>query len=161
MTPTEIDALEAGPDLDRLVAKACGSEYETNPNPSGLHDWEVVGGNVYGNAYRCQHCHCDCDDGAYGCGPEPPKDGCKPSPILFRPSTDWNDAMLAAEKVGLFAPVGDESFGFIDRVTDGGPHQYRFCRHRSDDNGLYMRVISRHKSGPVAICRAILKASKP
>jgi hypothetical protein len=141
MTHAEINALEAGPDLDRLVAEACGIAYETNPNPSGLHDWRS-------RSLAVQTCSW-CNQVFYGDFVGPPIDGCKPSPVLFSPSVDWNDVMFAAEKCGLFddafLTTFDSQWQVIIQIDGYGSHD----------------VYVEHPSGPVAICRAILLASKP
>lgn len=102
MTPTEIDNLPAGDELDRLVAEAIGHV--------SVREW----------AFPYRHPY-------------------------FRPSTDWNDAMLAAEKFGTFSvhhltKEGDDwVVGEIDWMM-----------------GDFER-ISTDKSGPLAIARAIAK----
>lgn len=112
MTPTEIDALKAGPDLDRLVAEACGIAVHT--------DRLIRPGST---------------------------------PLgQFRPSTSWDDAIRAAE-----AFAGEEPFSvarLIDYTKDN-PECFWETRLRYQFNAEY------RASGPVAICRAILKASKP
>lgn len=68
----------------------------------------------------------------------------------FRPSTDWNDAMFAAEKAGLF---------------DGEPDQcgelFRLSRDWDgwDAERMAGQCIngSSHISGPLAICQCILR----
>jgi hypothetical protein len=151
MPRSEIETIEAGPELDRLVAEACGIEYERDPNPSGLHEWEDVylrQSGRRGSVSHCLKCHRIYTEGY--CEPPPPETGCKPDPILFRPSTDWNEAMRAAEKVGLLKTYQLEQ-------SQNGRYEVREC----DMHGHVL--ISEHQSGPVAICRAILKlkASKP
>ena len=68
----------------------------------------------------------------------------------FSPSTDWNDAMLAAEKCGLFdmsthTVALDFSRGKW-RVNDGQGGSFSGAE-----------IYSEHESGPMAICLAILK----
>jgi len=105
MTPTEIDALEAGHELDDLVSQA-------------IDPWE----NLAGVNLSTQ----------------------------WRPSTDWNDAMFAAEKCRLF--VNDR---FLDNDVTG--HWMVQVVDWCDAEAAW---ISRHPSGPVAICRAILKVKQ-
>jgi hypothetical protein len=153
MTHNEIMKCQPGTSLDLLVAEACGIEYARNSNPSGLHDWQDEGVGVS----KCLKCW-DLYQQGY-LDPPPPANGCKPSPIMFQPSIDWNDAMTAAERMDLFAtgPDEDDSFGFIDRVTDGGPYKWRVCRHRhTAHSDLRVTVIATAETGPLAICRAIL-----
>lgn len=155
MTFDEIMKCRPGASLDRLVAEACGIEYEVNPNPAGIHCWENTGGDVW----KCS----ECLEVFYDDFNDAPVRGCKPSPILFRPSSDWNDAMMAAEKAGVFAtgPGDLDSFGFVDRVTDGGPYKWRVCRHRFNVyDSLSITVIATAETGPLAICRAILINSR-
>jgi hypothetical protein len=112
MTNDEIDKLEAGRELDRLVALNCG--------------FTLVYDNGYDGEFKAE------------LWPEEPKE--------FHPSTDWNDAMWAAEKIGLFGRLGN-------------------CLYQSVDGWMVLTEndadgpLSIHDSGPVAICRAILKAS--
>lgn len=63
--------------------------------------------------------------------------------VLFRPSIDWNDAMLAAEKVGLFDEYS------LSRYETG------WSLEDFQSNGCSTFLMS-HASGPVAICLAIL-----
>lgn len=69
----------------------------------------------------------------------------KPKGILsFQPSSNWNDAMEAAEKVELFRTY------CLNQSYEGS-----WWVHRHDMNKYLSAFV---KSGPVAICRAILKA---
>lgn len=77
----------------------------------------------------------------------------------FHPSTDWNDAMLAAERFGLWNAgySGDGRWGgrFLQPpVSD----QYQWFvgewAEHCQETGEW---ISRAPTGPLAICRAILK----
>lgn len=146
MTHDEIMKSQPGRSLDNLVAAACGIESETNTNPSGMHEWEEVGGSIYNGTYRCAKCLEHDTNGAYGDEPLP-KDGCKPAPILFRPSTDWNDAMLAAEKSRIF------------RSYDLSQDKYgKWWIHPIDDHGDPLVMMA--STGPLAICRAILVHAK-
>lgn len=111
MTDAEIDALEAGRELDRLVALECG--------------FTLVYDNGYDGEFKAE------------LWPEEPR--------VFRPSSDWNDAMLAAEKAGLF----DE--GFLEGY---------WSVKKWDSYDPVAIEIASHQSGPVAVCRAILKAVK-
>ncbi len=71
MTTDEIDNLEAGVEIDRMVAEAC----EVRLDNSGLIIPQLT----------------DCKEVQFS-----------PHRRSFKPSTDWNDAMEAAEKFGLF-----------------------------------------------------------
>lgn len=108
MTTSEIDKLESGVELDRLVAEAIGMETST----------AIL---------------------------------MPLSTSKFKPSTDWNDAMEAAEKVRLFYP---DSFLDFDYACRWRVQELDTCTPE-------VQVITEHKSGPVAICRAILKAKNP
>ena len=99
MTEHEIDNMQPGPELDRLVAEACGIDpYEA----------KLKG---------------------------------------FMPSTDWNDAMLAAGKAQLFCLML-----FLDQDAVGN---WAVC-----DLGSDCKRIAHDKSGPLAICRAILQSKQ-
>jgi len=75
---TEVE-LQAGPGLDRMVAEACGLPYEYDEHDRRDYDTNI-----------CPRCGrwIPVNDEDEACQP-------------FHPSTDWNDAMLAAERVGL------------------------------------------------------------
>ena len=123
MTDDEIDALEAGVRLDFKVAKACGVEFYSSTSigrRGEIGPPSVVVLDENKNA--------------------------KP----FRPSSDWNDAMWAAEKARLFYPDGFLDF---DHSGEWRVQELDMCTPEA-------RVITSHKCGPVAICRAILKAIK-
>ena len=66
----------------------------------------------------------------------------------FRPDIDWNDAMLAAEKAGLF-------FDFPDASLLAGCHPNWLVCFLGNEEPIERRV--EHESGPRAICEAILK----
>lgn len=112
MTAEQIDAMEAGPEMDAAVGEACDFE-------SGIVNGECLRGT---------------DD--------------FPEMVAFRPSTDWNDAMFAAERFGLFdCEVGHEGSLYknseiwaVDRVV-----------------GAIQVLVATAPTGPLAICRAILK----
>lgn len=109
--------IESGPETDRMVADACGI--------TGLHV-RVLGVGIH--EYRRYT-----GDGT--------------DEVPFRPSTDWNDAMLAAERFGLFC-----DWGFCLLLHDG---QWLVA-----DVSVFGKIDYdegyRHESGPLAICRAIL-----
>ena len=138
MTDAEIDALEAGSELDKMVADACGIVVDYDPK-------------TYGPIKVCRYV-----DGE--------------NLAAFSPSRWWNDAMLALDKivgtddsfvadsvsmncdyrgwqVDLLKTIewndGDETNGWEDT-----PRCVATLASESDD------------SGPIAICRAILKAVK-
>lgn len=84
-----------------------------------------------------------------------------PGDVRFVPSTDWNDAMFAAERFGLF---GDGHYCALSK-DDGW-----YCilpmseldapGHELNGAGLWWPgtpLVARDVSGPLAICRAILK----
>jgi hypothetical protein len=145
MTYDEIMKCRPGKSMDMLVAEACRIRYERRRNPSGLHQWDEVGSSMYNGTYRCAKCLEHETNGAYGDEPLP-KDGCKPSPILFQPSIDWNDAMRAAKKfangksyhVDFDLNYGKDKLTGWDCVFDG--HSWSLFA----------------ATGPLAICRAIL-----
>lgn len=111
--------LEAGYELDKAVAEACGIEH---------------------TAYDFRH-----DASGIVWVPTIPEDNKTARP--FRPSSDWNDAMFAAEKCGLFKNwlMGQAH----PAITIGSTWYFQDYSERP------MGVES--KSGPVAICLAILK----
>ena len=104
--------LEAGPEMERAVAEACGF-----PVMLGFdtHCYDL------GNQTRVVE--------------------------QYRPSTDWNDAMLAAEKVGLF----DDAQLFMSGPRRGG--WWMIGRHQPRE------VIGDAPTGPLAICLAILRVN--
>ena len=110
MTDAEIDALEAGRELDRLVALGCG--------------FTLVYDNGYDGEFKAE------------LWPEEPR--------VFHPSSDWNDAMWAAEKAGLFGTMeyaleqSVDGWMIVDAVFD-------------------RPTLACDDSGQLAICRAILK----
>jgi len=71
----------------------------------------------------------------------------------FYPSTEWNDAMEAAEKVGLFHP----SLGCGKLEQSMGEDGTEWCMSWFE-NGKEIEVYA--ESGPVAICKAILASRK-
>lgn len=125
MAESEIDALEEGFALDIKVAKACGIK-----------------------------CLCSTPvDRYYQPTGEPTSlvvDDGNGDTRRFRPSSDWNDAMMAAEKARLFYPDGFLDF---DYRGEWRVQELDMCTPEA-------RIITSHDSGPVAICRAILKAVK-
>lgn len=132
-----IDNLQPGVELDRLVAEALGMEYMGFCRRGPVYQWPEKMHSTFAEDYECG--------------------------VSFRPSIDWNDAMWAAEKAELFAtgPNEEDSFGFIDLVTDGGPNKWRVCRHRFNEyESLCIAVIATADTGPLAICIAILKAKE-
>lgn len=107
--------LSAGYELDKAVAEACGIEHT------------LVGPIDIG------------DDVDY----LPPTVALNRPWRAFQPSTDWNDAMLAAKKCGLFYECDlrqskDACWAIVDRII----------------------AIGRHESGPMAVCLAILAFTK-
>jgi hypothetical protein len=123
MTADQIATMEAGPECDRLVAEAIGwtldEEYAPETNGPGLFWRDADGKETQWRAHE------------------------------FKPSTDWNHAMFAAERFGLF----------------GEPH--RFGLWKSGGNwcvGMDEYPLepgnTEAPSGPLAICCAILKLSQ-
>lgn len=137
MTDAEIDALEAGPDLDRKVAAALGWRQSTwgfrEAWTNGLRDAD-------GNWDRTFHF-----------GPEDAG-----GEFDFLPSVDWNDAMFAAERFGL-AP---STHALLDCYVlkrlpiESGPV---YAVAEIDMMRQGEEWIAHDRSGPLAICRAILK----
>lgn len=104
MTDEQIDAMEAGLEMDCAVDEA------------------VYGPDAVGVPYR-------------------------------KPSTDWADAMFAAEHFGLFDTILDgHGYGLLLRRSPDGWQVLhpRFFDGRGD-------VLTMADTGPLAICRAILK----
>ena len=74
----------------------------------------------------------------------------------FHPDTDWNDAMLAAEKAELF---DDYSERYMQRNHLGEwvvVKQYSFV-----GGGSGVGQIAQDPSGPLCICKAILSLKPP
>lgn len=114
LTDEKIDALDAGPEMDRLVAS--------------LLDVPVCVTNGecrIGYNYRT------------GCG-------VSGAEVEFSPSADWNDAMFAAEKSELLNRLS------LIRNAVNGVWQYVLFTWDQ-------KTIAYDRSGPLAICRAILK----
>ena len=66
----------------------------------------------------------------------------------FRPSRDWNSAMFAAERFGLF----DEAERSLQLWRVG----WVVCRELPEGLRLRDRIVGCANNGPLAICRAIL-----
>jgi len=115
MTDAEIDALEAGRELDRLVALECG--------------FTLVYDNGYDGEFKAE------------LWPEEPR--------VFRPSSDWNDAMWAV--VNFF---GSTQVNVAHVGRNGGDTPWHVW---VDEVPC---IETQAASGPLAICRAILKAGK-
>ena len=80
-------------------------------------------------------------------------------PRVFRPSSDWNDAMLAAEKVDWQRK--NEGDRLEVSYQPNGSWNAMIIRYADDYTvPSEMQLGINHKCGPVAICRAILKAVK-
>ena len=119
MTDAEIDALEAGVELDKIVADACGIRLDHN----GLIVPQLTG---------CAEINFSQARRSFG------------------PSFDWNDAMRAAENTGLF------EWGAVALWKSRNANRWAVA-----DVFESGRVLAADgTSGPVAICRAILKAVK-
>lgn len=73
--------------------------------------------------------------------------------VPFRASADWNDAMEAAARFGLFSSL----HRLLLRQWDiAGAEDWWVSYAESDNAG---RDVARARTGPLAICRAILKLS--
>lgn len=103
-----------------------------------------------------------------------------PKMEAFRPSTDWNDAMLAAEKAGLFhftTIQGDQDKLWMRPNTQFQAFLTRDCGHWTVKiyryfagyaTGILNRALEHQsvstlaedKSGPVAVCKAILRMKR-
>lgn len=113
--------LQAGPELDRAVAEACGVMYEY---PS--HDYSDYDTRV------CPRCG--------QLTPIGEDEVCYP----FSPSTDWNDAMLAAERTVAIDDYCSIQLSQCER-GDGWT-----CTIQCDATRAFA------ETGPLAVCRAIL-----
>lgn len=140
--PTSPDTLSAGPALDRAVAEALGhkvcdkatairltNERElSKPRPviNGVqlpfHPWD---------SWYAHDWYLEDSLGVFGMD------------TLPNYSTDWNDAMLAAERVGLF----------MDCYITQGPVQPDWCITRKGD----VPVFADAETGPLAIARAVVR----
>lgn len=120
MTDAEIDAMEAGPECDRLVAEVLGSHPDIDTNPPGLTRRQ-------GNGYWSE----------------------------FRPSTDWNDAMFEAERFGMWNTTPSGGFRHLHKIT-WRDADYHIGEQNYDD----CETIASAPSGPLSICRAILKLAR-
>lgn len=77
-----------------------------------------------------------------------------PEMVEFRPSVDWNDAMFAAERFGLFKSPDESNRISMTLGHDGQQWSVQEC---------YEPPLSfigiKAPTGPLVICRAILKLS--
>lgn len=137
LTPEQIQRLEVGPELDRLVAEACG--LVQRDDDLGWLAWFDEHGNDYGVvSSENSHTH------RSGFG----------EMAVWLPSVSDSDAMVAADKSGLIE--FDEKF-VIEFDNDGwfaGPQ-------RTDYDVGYVwswevRFLKCSETLPLAICRAIL-----
>jgi hypothetical protein len=125
MTDEEIDAMEAGPEIDEATGKACRLE--------------ACVLRVRGHADQCLR---GTDN--------------FPEMVPFHPSTDWNDAMFAAERFGLFKTRKvdhSEVCGMVWQCNDMWASGVYDC-----DWGHVVHAEA--PTGPLAICRAILKLAR-
>lgn len=122
MTNTEIGAIESGPVCDRAVSVAIGRGPKCICGP-------------------CKDAYDPLTGECFRCGLRVPK----------HYSTDWNDAMYAAERFGLFVGADDA------RVLgcQGGMWEVWYV----DVWQQFDHKIASAPTGPLAICRAILKLS--
>ncbi|SFH97140.1 hypothetical protein [Planctomicrobium piriforme] len=89
------DYPQPGPELDRLVAEAIGID-------SDFHNWRPENASAYNSErhnWDCLRCNMEIDTDMPSKSEQAEIDDGKCVPAY---STDWNDAMLAAEKAGLF-----------------------------------------------------------
>lgn len=127
MTTEQIQSLQPGPESDRLVAEACGLKV-----------------SVFDKDEDSEYVVMDSQDNdLFG--------------LAFSPSTDWNHAMFAAERFGLFRRWWQnpepcwEGLRFLTQCD-------RWCVSEwTSETGIGYKVVAGAKSGPLAICRAILK----
>lgn len=111
MTTEQIDAIEAGPEMDRMVAQACDLD------PPFL---------LFGETSVGVHSQ-------------------------WKPSTDWTDAMHAAERFGLLRDNEHHDTRVLGVEADGVWVIFHL------DGPVVSGFICRAPTGPLAICRAILK----
>lgn len=107
MTAKQIDAMEAGPDMDRAVAR-------------------IIGPLCTAAGVPMQYRFTDGHD------------------VIWEPSTDWNDAMFAAERFGLLKNR------YLIQETDGTWAIKEYIHFEG------ICPIARAASGPLSLCRAIL-----
>lgn len=125
MSPTEQtspERLVAGPELDRLVAEACGIKHELLRMANAFGENEGFVAMVGGR--------------------------------MFSPSTDWNDAMLAADRIGLFDA---DEYHYLLRNT---PNGWQVLSPDFYLKPMTTDVLTCEETGPLAICRAIIAAGK-
>lgn len=141
MTDEQIDAMQAGPEIDRAVAAVCFDVYRLTPDVDPLIKTAPCVLDVHKHSLSKQH----------PLWLIPSREG---EHRPFAPSEDWNDAMFAAERFGLFNRAGvslsrGDWYGEIDieRVV------WRITQYEST-------LISHADSGPLAICSAILKLAR-
>lgn len=145
-TEQQIDALTEGQELDRLVAEACKIKFTITESP------------LFGQKVQIQV-------------------GDLRFVRTFSPSSDWNDAMFAAEKAELFLlttvpadpkiPGRHSTAQFQAFLThDHGCWTVKIYRYFAGyATGIMNRalehesvsILAEDKSGPVAVCKAILK----
>lgn len=142
LTDEQIDAMQWGCDIDSMVASAVFDEF----------DWNVEARDDGGTWIRVK----------------------KHIPTLnmgvleymmpFIPSLDWNDAMFAAEKFGLF---DTEKHGHTMTYSDlsdcgsGDKRRWFIADYESEDIGDQgSSWPTGAPTGPLAICRAILKLAR-
>lgn len=167
MTREQIANIEAGPECDQAVAEACGG---ADRQPVGFEDWLRSIDKTSRAWGRLTHREKTIVDLRWGLSGEGHAytleetgrifrvtrervrqienkaiDNLKSSwkKEAFRPSTDWNDAMLAAEKADILQ---------YDHILCKDRDEWLF---RTDDETGSTILASAH-TGPLAICRAIL-----
>ena len=82
--------------------------------------------------------------------------------VEFHPTRDWNDVMLAAERMGLFKVQRDSDgtpwrWRLIQGITEGTWHMNpMYVDECKEVEGVADPLAFLEKSGPMAICEAIL-----
>ncbi len=123
---TGLRELEAGPDLNLMVAKAVGIEARIYP---GFVEGPQCG-IVKGHGYHTKHDR------------------------WFSPSTDWNDAMEAA-KLFFGEGDAERLIPFMDCLLEHLVQSHNFIRKQSD-MPVWLVLPLLTQAGPLAICKAIL-----
>jgi len=135
LTPELID----GPACDALVAEARGAS--TAPD---MHNWDSCD---YGGDDGCSTCF-RCGNQVDGAEENRKSEACIPDY-----STSWDVAMGAAEKV-----FADEIF-FLRRRENNVAWEHRYSVGAMSPTLHHPNFTLSAPTGPLAICRAILKAS--
>ena len=152
LTDEQINALESGPEMDRLVAEACGETVKYGSFASPVCFNESVSWRGYYVPYTADTFE---TSGVHKL--EQPPEGFEWGRPTLAFSRDWNEAMFAAERFGLFEIT---KLGHVKDLTatltrhDG---LWEFGLSEMDSGPL---LKTESTSGPLAICRAILKLAR-